>query len=303
MNITLKGALGQSFQVDLRALLQLTKPTISMLVVFTAWPSLVMAGDGLPSISMVVLCSLGVFMASGSAAVLNHIVDSDIDANMVRTRRRPIPSGKTTPLQSICFSLCLGFGSFALLYYNCGPLAAWLSVAANFFYVFVYTVYLKRRTSQNIVIGGAAGAVGPLIGWAAITNSLSWEAWVLFAVIFLWTPPHFWALALKYKDDYAAVNVPMLPNVKGEAVTRRDILLYSISLVPTVLSLYMFGDAREIYVVVSLAATFGFCYLAYRLWKRKSIEYAMPVFFFSLAYIFIVFGALLIDQLIYKISL
>ena len=295
-----RAALRDKTSVDFRALLQLTKPTISMLVVFTAWPALFMAADGLPSIGIFIACSIGILFASGSAAVLNHLVDSDIDASMDRTSKRPLPSGRATPSQCLAFSLTLGIVSFYLLYYFCGSLAAWLSVGANFFYVVIYTMFLKRRTPQNIVIGGTAGAVGPLIGWASVTGGLSWEAWIMFAIIFLWTPPHFWALALKYKDDYARVGVPMLPNVRGESHTRLQILLYSLSLLPFVCSLFVWGEAGEIYAYLALAATVIFCILAFRLWWRRSIEFAMPVFFFSLAYIFIIYGALAVDQFFLK---
>lgn len=297
-----KASLRSKSIVDFQALLQLTKPTISMLVVFTAWPALVMASDDLPSWSMFIVSSVGIFLASGSAAVLNHLADSDIDGSMRRTSRRPLPAGRTTPYQCVLFSAVLGLSSFLLLYHFCGALAALLSLAANFFYVVVYTLYLKRRTSQNIVIGGAAGAVGPLIGWAAVTGTLSWESWVMFLIIFLWTPPHFWALALKYKDDYQRVNIPMLPNVKGERHTRLQILLYSVSLLPAVLSLYIWGDAGVLYISFSMAATVLFSFLAFRLWRRESIEYAMPVFFFSLAYIFIVFGVLTVDQFVVRLA-
>ena len=297
MNIAVsKADLKPKVSLDFRALLQLTKPTISLLVVFTAWPALLMGAEQMPSFLTFFMSSFGIFLASGSAAVLNHVADSDIDGGMTRTQRRPLPSGRTTPAQCFIFSGILGLLSFFLLFAYCGPLAAWLSVGANFFYVVIYTLILKRRTSQNIVIGGAAGAVGPLIGWAAVTGTLSWEAWAMFTIIFLWTPPHFWALALKYKDDYGRVNIPMLPNVRGESHTRLQILLYSLSLIPVVLSLYIWGDAGVLYLSLSISATLYFCWLAFRLWRKKSVDYAMPVFFFSLAYVFIVFGALVIDQ-------
>ena len=277
---------------------QMTKPTISLLVVATVVPSMFMAAEGgLPSLAKLVWTLLGTFLASGSAGMFNHLVDSDIDAHMQRTMARPIPAGQVSRPIAAGLATSLGIMSFVLLYFQASPLAAYTALFANFFYVVVYTMYLKRRTVQNIVIGGAAGAVGPLIGWSAMTNEFSWSAWALFAVIFLWTPPHFWALAIKYRDDYAKAKIPMLPSVRGLPETRRQILLYSISLLIPVLSLSVGGAAGWVYTVSCSLLTLYFIWLAFRLWSRKLESDAMPLFIYSCFYLFGIFGCLAVDQI------
>ncbi|MCX6128861.1 MAG: heme o synthase [Proteobacteria bacterium] len=283
---------------DWQSYYQMMKPTISMLVVVTVIPALFMAQKGLPSLALVFSSLLGTFMASGSAAVFNHLVDSDLDAYMKRTKSRPIPSGKVSTSRAALFGASMGLMSFAILYIWASPLAAWLAVSANIFYVLGYTMFLKRRTVQNIVIGGAAGCVGPLIGWSAVTGRLDWPAWVLFAIIFLWTPPHFWSLAIKYKDDYARANIPMLPTIKGYEITRRQIFLYTLTLLPAVLLLPVFGAASWIFGLSALAMTLYFVWLAFSLYRSKENHRAMPLFYYSCFYLFGVFGALTIDQLL-----
>lgn len=291
-----------SAMADWRSYFSMTKPTISLLVVVTVIPALFLTQNELPSLQLSLVALLGTFLASGSAAIFNHLVDSDIDQHMKRTRARPIPAGKISTGKAGAFAVAMGLASFALLYSFATPLAAWLGVAANFLYVVVYTMYLKRRTVQNIVIGGAAGCVGPLIGWAAMTGTIAWPAWVLFGIIFLWTPPHFWSLAIKYKDDYARANIPMLPTIKGLEVTRQQILFYSVLLIPCVLSLSIFGVAGWIYGIIAGGLTFYFVWLAYRLYATKENQRAMPLFFYSCFYLFGVFGALTIDRLFYLLS-
>lgn len=289
----------KSRKVSWRDYLQLTKPTISMLVVVTAVPGFLLPfSDRLPSPLLAFAVLFGTWLASASAAVFNHFVDADIDAFMTRTRARPLPSGRVSQKTAFAMATLLGLVGFFLLYFVTTPLAAWISVAGNAFYVLIYTMYLKRRTAQNIVIGGASGAVGPLIGWAAATGELSLAAWVLFALIFLWTPPHFWALALKYKEDYARAKVPMMPVVKGDHSTRWQMFLYTVSLVPTVASLTWMGHAGLIYLIPSMALTLWFCWLAWRLFRSKDNAAAMPLFHFSCFYLFGVFGALAVDRLI-----
>jgi protoheme IX farnesyltransferase len=291
--------MGTAAQVDWQSYYQMMKPTISMLVVVTVVPALFMAQQDLPTLTIALASLIGTYLASGSAAIFNHHVDSDVDAHMKRTRSRPIPAGKVSGAKAATFAVVLGVLSFAILYRWASPLAAWIAVAANAFYVLVYTMYLKRRTVQNIVIGGAAGSVGPLIGWAAVTGELAWPAWVLFAIIFLWTPPHFWALAIKYKDDYARAKIPMLPTVKGLEVTRRQIFAYTLTLVPAVLSLSLYGAAGWFYGVVSVILTLYFVWLAYKLLRSRENQRAMPLFYYSCFYLFGVFGALTIDQLLH----
>ncbi len=284
---------------------QLTKPTISMLVVVTAVPAMLMPamrGTGSIGASLpVALAALfGTWLASASASVFNHLLDHDVDMNMGRTRGRPLPSGRVSNRKAFWFATFLGVASWLMLDQLASPVSAWTAVAANAFYVLIYTAFLKRRTVQNIVIGGAAGAVGPLIGWAACTNDLglvsAWPAWVLFTIIFLWTPPHFWALAIKYKADYAAAHIPMMPVVRGDAVTRWQMLLYTISLVPAVGSLYWFGAAGLVYLIPSMLLTLLFVRYAWRLWLTGENSLAMPLFHYSCFYLFGIFGSLTADR-------
>ena len=284
--------------IDMQRYWQMTKPTIGLLVVVTVLPTLVMALGTVPAPAIALAAVIGTFLASASAAVFNHVVDCDIDSVMTRTRSRPLPAGRVPKSSAIIFGTVLGLVSFGLLYWLTNPLAAWIAVGANAFYVVGYTMFLKRRTVQNIVIGGAAGAVGPLIGWAAATGTIGWPAWALFLVIFLWTPPHFWSLAIKYKDDYTRAGIPMLPSVQGEAVTRRMILAYTLTLVPAILSLTIFGAAGWVFAGAAGAATAYFLYLAWRLYRSNDSKLAMPVFHYSCLYLFAVFGALALDRLL-----
>ena len=283
----------------LGAYFQMMKPTISLLVVFTTVPTLFMSAETMPSLSLIFAVLMGTFLASSSASIFNHLLDEDVDATMERTRNRPLPSGAVHSEWATFLGLLLGTLSFLLLAVVANPLTAWLGLIANLFYVFIYTMWLKRRTPQNIVIGGAAGSIGPLIGWAAVTGTVSWEAWALFLVVFLWTPPHFWALAIKYRDDYSKANIPMLPSVHGVETTRRQMFYYTLTLVPVTASLYFYSTAGMGYFLVSMAASLYFCYLAFRLMVTKKEEHVMPVFFFSLLYIFVIFGALAVEQFIY----
>lgn len=284
--------------LDWRAYFQMTKPTISLLVVVTVIPALFLTQDGFPGLRLSFVALFGTFLASGSAAIFNHLVDQDIDQHMKRTKARPIPAGKVSTTKAAVLAVSMAVASFVLLYQFATPLAAWLGVAANFFYVVIYTMYLKRRTVQNIVIGGAAGCVGPLIGWSATTGTLAWPAWALFGIIFFWTPPHFWSLAIKYKDDYARANIPMLPTVKGLEVTRKQIFFYTVLLIPTVFSLSVFGVAGWIYTILAGGLTLYFVWLAFRLYQTKENLRAMPLFFYSCFYLFGVFGALTIDRIV-----
>src|SRR6476469_6042281 len=212
----------------LRDYLTLTKPKVQSLLLFTTVTTMYVAGD--PSIGLVFLTCLGGALSAGGAGAINHAIDRDIDRQMARTATRPVASGRISPAAAITFGALLGCASFTLLALAVNPLAAALSISGLFGYVFVYTLWLQRSTPQNIVIGGAAGAVPPLVAWAAVTGGLNGTALFLFAIVFFWTPPHFWALSLLMKDEYARVGVPMLPVVRGEQETRRQILLYSVLL-------------------------------------------------------------------------
>ncbi len=275
------------------------KPTISFLVVVTVVPSLIMASGGLPSAGLFLATLGGTFLASGSAGMFNHLVDSDIDSHMVRTKSRPIPAGHVSRPLAFCVASILGALSFWILWVFAHPLAAWVALAANAFYVVIYTMILKRRTVQNIVIGGAAGAVGPLIGSAAASGHIDWTAWALFAIIFLWTPPHFWALAIKYRDDYRMAGIPMLPSVRGVRSTITQIFLYTWTLLPPVAALSVGGQAGWIYGLVAISMTLYFIWMAFKLYRTQDEAKAMPLFLYSCLYLFGIFGALTLDRLWY----
>lgn len=283
-----------------RDLIPLTKPTISLLVVVTVVPALFAAKGETPPLTVALVALIGTYLASASASVFNHLLDADVDELMHRTKGRPMPARKVSQSSALIFGTALGALSLAILCAWTTPLAAVIALLANAFYVLVYTWYLKRRTDQNIVIGGAAGAVGPLIGWAAVSGQVEWPAWVLFLVIFLWTPPHFWALALKYQKDYAAAGIPMLPVTRGEETTRRHIFLYTLTLFPPIISLYAFDRFGLIYLLPSLGATTWFAWLAWKLWRNHSNTNAMPVFHYSCLYLFIIFGSLTFDIMVSK---
>jgi protoheme IX farnesyltransferase len=242
---------------------------------------------------------LGTALASASAAVFNQILEVQIDTDMERTQGRSIPSGKVGVVQACSFGIALGVAALTILYFRATPLAALIAFCGQAFYIFIYTLLLKRRTTQNIVIGGAAGAVGPLIGWAAITGDLSWQAWMLFLIITLWTPPHFWALALKYSADYARAGIPMYPVVYGGHKTRRAIFLYSATLLPPILFLYAFNAAGLIYLAISLPLTHKIVFDALQLYRSQNNSSAMRLFHYSCLYTFGVFGALTFDRLMF----
>ena len=277
----------------------LTKPTITLLVAVTVVPSLLLASpNSLPSLMTCLIAIVGASLASASAAVFNQIVEVDIDVQMNRTKSRSLASKRINHEVAIIFASLLGLTGFALLFVYCGIVATASALAGHLFYIFIYTLYLKKKTDQNIVIGGAAGAVGPLIGWAAITGTLEWPAWVLFFIIFLWTPPHFWALALKYKKDYAEAGIPMYPVIHGDHKTRKVIFLYTLTLLPCTLSLYFFHHAGLCYLVLSSLFTLKFIFDAYRLYKSRSNDRALPFFHYSCLYIFGIFGSLTLDSFV-----
>ena len=276
-----------------RDLVTLTKPKVQSLLLFTTVTTMYVAGD--PSLGLVALTCLGGALSAGGAGAINHYVDRDIDALMTRTRTRPIPSGRLPAPVALWFGVALGVASFALLATTVNLLAAALSLSGLLGYVFVYTLWLKRRTPQNIVIGGAAGAVPPLVAWAATTGGLSWWAVYLFAIVFYWTPPHFWALSLLMKDEYAKASVPMMPVVRGEAETRRQIVLYTGLLVMlTMLPAcgQLFGT---LYLVAVCVLGGGFAWLALKLYRSKDRRSALRLYLFSLAYLALLFGAMVVD--------
>ncbi len=272
-------------------------------MVITILPSLLLASPHLPNPLLVLYAFLGTALASSSAAVFNQFFEEKSDQLMERTQGRSLPSGKVSSHAALIFGLTLGLSGFFLLYFGTTPLAAFVALFAHLFYIFVYTLWLKRKTPQNIVIGGVAGAVGPLIGWAAVSGELAWPAWMLFLIITLWTPPHFWALALKYKDDYKKAGIPMYPAVYGDDKTRKAMMVYSILLVPFVLSFVFFKQAGVkqagiLYLLVAGFVALKFAWDSYKIYKAKTNENVMTFFHFSCTYTFVIFGALSVDRLL-----
>jgi protoheme IX farnesyltransferase len=277
---------------------ELTKPRIIVLLLITTAAAMVMAARGLPNLGLVFWTLLGGGLASASAGSLNCVYDADIDGLMKRTRNRPLPQGRISVRAATAFAVALGVVSFALLYFLVDPLAAWLSLAGNVYYVVIYTMWLKRITPLNIVIGGAAGAVPPLVGWAAVTHAIGGPALGLFAVIFLWTPPHFWSLALMTEIDYHKANIPMLPNVRGEERTKREIVGYSILLVLASLALYPLHVMGPFYFAA--AAVLGGIFLldAFRTWRDTGKTWARHLFKYSLIYLALMCAIMVIDRIV-----
>jgi protoheme IX farnesyltransferase len=271
----------------------LTKPRVQLLLLLTTVTTMYVAGD--PSPTLILLTLLGGSLSAGGAAAVNHYYDRDIDAQMARTATRPVPSGRVRPGAALAYGVALQALSFLLLASAVNLLSAILALVGFLGYVFVYTMWLKRSTPQNIVIGGAAGAVPPLVGWAAVTGSVDPAAWYLFAIVFYWTPPHFWALSLLMKDEYARVGVPMMPVVHGEAETRRQILLYTGLLVVLTMLPVLFGFFGALYAVAALGLGGAFLVLAIRLQRRADRPSALRTYLFSLAYLALLFGAMVAD--------
>jgi protoheme IX farnesyltransferase len=277
----------------LRDYLTLTKPKVQSLLLFTTATTMYVAGN--PSLGLVLATCLGGALSAGAAGALNHALDRDIDRIMARTAERPVAGGRISPAAAIRFGALLGLCSFLLLALVVNPLAAALSLSGLLGYVFVYTLWLKRSTPQNIVIGGAAGAVPPLVAWAAVTGGLDGTAFYLFAIVFFWTPPHFWSLSLLMKDDYARAGVPMMPVARGETETRRLILLYTILLYAVTQLPFCAGGFGVEYLVASMALGAAFIYCAARLLRSADRRWALRTYLFSLAYLALLFGSMAID--------
>lgn len=276
----------------------LTKPRIIELLLVTTVPTMIVAERGMPSPWLIAATVAGGTLAAGGANAINMYVDRDIDGLMARTRNRPIPSGRVAPRSALTFAVTIEVVAFAFLWATVNLLSAVLAVAACLFYVFVYTLWLKRTSKSNIVIGGAAGAAPVLIGWSAVTNSLDWAPVVLFAVIFVWTPPHFWALAIRYREDYARVEVPMLPVVSSLRTTAARILLYTLLLWGLTLLFAPVAGAGALYVGAALVLGAAFTWYAARLLRDTTPQLAMRVFTWSISYITLLFGAMAVDQLV-----
>ncbi len=288
----------RSLRETMLTYVRLTKPRIILLLLVTTVPAMVLAARGLPSPWLILATLAGGTVAAGSANAINCYLDRDVDEVMRRTRRRPLPAHQVSPESALRFGYVLGAVSFLFLSIAVNVLAASLALSAIAFYVFVYTLWLKRTTTQNIVIGGAAGAVPALVGWAAVTGSVGLPAGVLFAIVFVWTPPHFWALALRYREDYASAGIPMLPVVRGPEETRRQILLYSLVLFATTLVLYPVGHMGPAYLGTAVVLGGLFVYRALRLWRERTPALAISLFKFSIAYLALLFVAVAADAML-----
>ncbi len=288
----------RTWRDTVRAYVGLTKPRIIELLLVTTVPTMVVAQRGLPPLRLVLATLVGGSLAAASANAINNYLDRDIDEVMDRTARRPLVAATVAPEAALRFGLVLGVVAFAWLAALVNVLSAVLASGAILFYVFVYTMGLKRRSTQNIVIGGAAGCVPVLVGWAAVTNTVGLPALVLFAIVFAWTPPHFWALAVKYREDYARAGVPMLPAVRGIAETARQILLYSVLLVAVTLMFGPIGGMGALYLTAASLLGGWFVYLAWRLVRDASERVAMRLFRYSITYLGLLFAAMAVDAVV-----
>jgi heme o synthase len=279
-----------------RDYLELTKPKVSLLIVFTAIVGMVLASPGMVPLPALIFGTLGIALASGSAASFNHVLDRRIDEQMGRTRHRPLPTGHLQKRNAVVFATVLAVASMLILWLLVNGLTAALTFCSLIGYAMVYTMWLKRATPQNIVIGGAAGAAPPVLGWAAVTNTIDPHALLLFLIIFTWTPPHFWALAIARRDDYAKAGIPMLPVTHGIPYTRLQIVLYTILLILTTLLPYLTGMSGFIYLGIALVLNGRFLYYVLALQRGLRPELPMRTFKFSITYLMLLFAALIIDH-------
>ena len=275
---------------------ELTKPKVVLLIVFTAIVGTLLATPGMPPLGALVWGNLGIALAASCAAAINHVLDQKIDEKMARTRHRPLPTGSVNNAQALSFAAVLGLASMAMLWLLVNPLTAVLTFLSLIGYAVIYTAWLKRATSQNIVIGGAAGAAPPVLGWAAVTNSIDPNALLLFLIVFIWTPPHFWALAIARRDEYARAEIPMLPVTHGIPYTRLQVLLYTVLLVLVTLMPFLTGMSGLIYLATALVLNGIFLYYALAMKFTERSELPMRVFKFSVQYLMWLFIALLVDH-------
>jgi protoheme IX farnesyltransferase len=274
----------------------LTKPRVISLLLWTAFGGMVIADRGIPALTIVVAVLVGGALASGGASAINQALEGELDVAMRRTSNRPVASGRVGIRHAIVYGLVLNVGAFAVLVVGANLLAALLTLSGTLIYVFVYTMWLKRSTTQNIVIGGAAGAVPPMVGWAAVTGDITLPAWYLFAIVFFWTPPHFWALAIMIKDDYKAAGVPMLPVVVGFNETRRAIFLYTWILLGLTSLLYVTIEHLSLmYLGGSLGLGVIYIGFAARLWRNTERRAVVALYLYSLLYLTLLFGLMMVD--------
>lgn len=287
---------GRAVSGRLAGYYELCKPKVVSLIVFTAVVGMFLAVPGMPPLDKLVFGTLGIALAAASAAAINHVLDARIDAVMHRTRRRPLPTGNMSEVEAIVFAFVLGTWSMLILAWGVNGLTAVLTFFSLIGYAIVYTVFLKRATPQNIVIGGAAGAAPPVLGWTAVTGDIHAHALLLFLIIFTWTPPHFWALAIARKDEYAKVNIPMMPVTHGVEFTRLQILLYTILLVLVTLLPWLTGMSGWLYLAGALGFGGGFLYYAVAMMRSSRPELPMKTFAYSITYLSGLFAVLLVDH-------
>ena len=286
----------QQCTASCKSFFQLCKPRVTALIVFTAVIGTFLASPGMVPWPLLLAVTVGIGMVSGAAAAFNCLIEQEIDARMARTQGRPLPTGRVTSLETSIFASILGLSGLALLYFFVNPLTMWLTLATFFGYAVIYTIFLKPNTPLNIVIGGASGAMPPILGWAAVTNSVTPEAMILFLIIFLWTPPHFWALALYRRAEYEKSGLPMLPVTHGEAFTLLHMLLYTIILVAVTLIPFVMGMSGLIYLLGAVLLGAGFLYYVIKLYRNYSDALAKSTFKYSVNYLMLLFAMLLIDH-------
>ena len=281
-----------------RAFIALTKPRIIELLLITTVPTMVVAERGIPSVWLMIATVVGGTLAAGGANAINMYVDRDIDKLMERTQNRPLVTGAVAPTEALVFAISIEVVAFFFLWGTVNLLSAALALTACLFYVFVYTLWLKRTSTRNIVIGGAAGAMPVLIGWSAVTNSIDWAPVVLFGVMFYWTPPHFWALAIKYREDYSAADIPMLPSVVSTRETAVRMMYYTVVLIVLSVAFSPVADMGLIYLISAIVLGLIFLVLTYHVLRDQDTRSAMRLFGYSITYITLLFGAMVVDQLV-----
>jgi protoheme IX farnesyltransferase len=286
----------QRISISFQSFFLMCKPRVTALIVFTAMIGMFLASPGMIPLDLLLNATIGIALASGAAAAFNCLIEQKIDAVMARTRARPLPTGQVTSLQTAVFATLVGSLGLAILYFNVNPLTMWLTFATFVGYAVIYTIFLKPATPLNIVIGGASGAMPPVLGWAAVNNMVSPEALILFLIIFAWTPPHFWALALYRREEYAKSGLPMLPVTHGEEFTRLHILLYTIILVAVTLMPFGSGMSGWIYLATSTVLNAVFMTYAIGLYRKYSDDLAKRTFRYSILYLTLLFAALLLDH-------
>ena len=289
----------QKITVRFQNFFPLCKPRVSAMIVFTAVIGMFLATPGFVPLSILIPSTIGIFMASGAAAAFNCLIEQEIDARMMRTAGRPLPTGRVSPFETIVFASIVGLIGLTTLYVFVNPLTMWLTLATFLGYAVIYTIFLKPATPLNIVIGGASGAMPPILGWTAVNNVVSPESLILFLIIFAWTPPHFWALALYRRDDYAKSGLPMLPVTHGEEFTRQHIFLYTIILFAVALMPVGHGMSGWIYLVIAVVMYSIFMDYAIGLYRKYSDDLAKRTFKFSILYLMVIFAGLLLDHYFY----